>query len=81
MNFRRATEGELARSINTLDGVKSSRVHIVMPQEAIFQEDNVPDEWKEYTPLNAELCADLPVITEKKASLAETGDECEAAAN
>ena len=44
--------------------------------EAIFQEDNVPDEWKEYTPLNAELCADLPVITEKKESLADTGSEC-----
>lgn len=42
VNFRRATEGELQRSINTLDGVRSSRVHIVMPQEAIFQEDQVP---------------------------------------
>jgi flagellar M-ring protein FliF len=41
VNFRRATEGELARSINTLSGVRSSRVHIVMPQEAIFQEDQV----------------------------------------
>ncbi len=49
------------------------------PVEAIFHEDNVPDAWTDYTPLNAELCADLPVITEKKASLAETGDECEAA--
>jgi len=49
------------------------------PVEAIFHEDNVPDPWTDYTPLNAELCADLPVITEKKASLAETGDECEAA--
>ena len=32
-------EGELARSINTLDGVKASRVHIVMPKESIFKED------------------------------------------
>ena len=39
VNFRRATEGELVRSINTLDGVKSSRVHIVLPEEAIFAED------------------------------------------
>ncbi|MGE3073771.1 MAG: flagellar basal-body MS-ring/collar protein FliF [Dehalococcoidia bacterium] len=39
VNFQRAMEGELARSINTLDGVKASRVHIVMPTEAIFAED------------------------------------------
>ena len=39
VNFRRGLEGELARSINTLDGVRGSRVHIVMPEEAIFAED------------------------------------------
>lgn len=39
VNFRRALEGELARSINTLEGVKASRVHIVVPQEAIFAEN------------------------------------------
>lgn len=39
VNFRRGLEGELARSINTLDGVKASRVHVVMPKEAIFKED------------------------------------------
>ncbi len=39
VNFRRGLEGELARSINTLDGVRSSRVHIVMPREALFKED------------------------------------------
>jgi len=39
VNFRRGLEGELARSINTLEGVKASRVHIVIPEEAIFQED------------------------------------------
>lgn len=39
VNYRRGLEGELARSINTLDGVKGSRVHIVIPEEAIFSED------------------------------------------
>lgn len=39
VNFRRGLEGELARSINTLDGVKASRVSIVMPKEAIFKQD------------------------------------------
>jgi len=41
VNFRRGLEGELARSINTLDGVRGSRVHIVMPEQALFKEDEV----------------------------------------
>ena len=43
------------------------------PVEAIFHEDNLPEEWKEFTELNAEMCraGDLPVITEKKAALGE----------
>ena len=39
VNYQRALEGELARSINTLEGVRGSRVHLVMPDEAIFAED------------------------------------------
>ncbi len=42
VNFTRAMEGELARSIDTLDGVKSSRVHIVIPQTSLFQQDQKP---------------------------------------
>ena len=36
------------------------------PVEAIFHEDNLPAEWKEFTQLNAEMSTQLPVITEKK---------------
>jgi len=32
----RAVEGELARSISTLESVSSARVHIVMPERAVF---------------------------------------------
>src|SRR5438046_1289028 len=39
------------------------------PVEAIFHEDNLPDEWKEFTALNAEQSPQCPVITEKKDSL------------
>ncbi len=42
VNFMRGLQGELARSINTLSGVKASRVQIVLPQEAIFQKDQAP---------------------------------------
>lgn len=39
LNYRRAMEGEIARTINTLEEVKSSRVHIVIPEKALFTED------------------------------------------
>ena len=40
------------------------------PVEAIFLEDNVPEEWKDFTALNAEMATQCPVITEKKEPLA-----------
>ena len=36
------------------------------PVEAIFHEDNLPEDWKPFKELNAELAVGLPVITEKK---------------
>jgi flagellar M-ring protein FliF len=36
VNLRRALEGELARSINTIDGVQSARVHLVLPENRLF---------------------------------------------
>jgi len=39
--------------------------------EAIFHQDNLPEEWAEFTALNAELAPTLPVITEKKEPLGE----------
>ncbi len=36
INRLRAMEGELARSIETLDGVRSARVHLVLPQREAF---------------------------------------------
>jgi len=39
VNFGRALEGELARTIMGIDGIDFARVHIVMPQERLFQED------------------------------------------
>lgn len=36
MNETRAIEGELARSISTIDSVSSARVHIVMPERELF---------------------------------------------
>lgn len=37
VNLVRALEGELARTISTIDSVRSARVHLVMPKRELFQ--------------------------------------------
>ncbi|MCK5215206.1 MAG: ferredoxin family protein [Candidatus Omnitrophica bacterium] len=39
------------------------------PVDAIFMEDDVPDQWKDYIKINAEKSAVLPILTEKKEPL------------
>lgn len=39
LNFRRALEGELTRTIMQLNEVQAARVHIVMPKERLFRDD------------------------------------------
>jgi len=39
INQKRALEGELVRTINTLKGVKRARVHLAIPQKSAFVED------------------------------------------
>ncbi len=39
LNFRRALEGELMKTIMQLSGVEAARVHIVMPKDRLFKED------------------------------------------
>jgi ferredoxin len=45
------------------------------PVEAIFDEDQVPEEWHEYIELNAEMSKVCPSITEKKSPLAGGSSE------
>ena len=40
INRLRALEGELARSIQTIDGIESARVHLVIPEKQIFSRDD-----------------------------------------
>ncbi len=42
INRLRALEGELARSIQTIEGIESARVHLVVPERQIFARDNQP---------------------------------------
>lgn len=41
------------------------------PVEAIYLDENVPEEWKSYIELNAEMAPKCPVITEKQEPLCE----------
>ncbi len=42
------------------------------PVEAIFHEDNLPEEWKEYIQINVDGSENAEVITEKQTPLAES---------
>ena len=45
------------------------------PVEAIFQEDNLPEQWTSYLALNAEMAEKCEVITEQKTPLADSKDQ------
>jgi len=40
VNLRRATEGELARTISRLTQVRSARVHLTMPEKGLFRDQD-----------------------------------------
>jgi flagellar M-ring protein FliF len=42
INALRALEGELSRTISTIDQVKSARVHLVLPQRELFSREQQP---------------------------------------
>ena len=42
VNYRRALEGEIARTISALDEVASARVHLVLPRESVYSSQKEP---------------------------------------
>ena len=42
LNYRRALEGEIAKSIQVLEGVQAARVHIVRPENSLFGGHEMP---------------------------------------
>lgn len=42
VNFKRALEGELTKSIESLQGIQSARVHLVLPKPSIFKKLDSP---------------------------------------
>jgi ferredoxin len=66
-------EGEQMLYIDPHDCVNCDACVAECPVEAIFYEDNVPDEWRDYIQLNAEMASVCPPITERKEPLAGRG--------
>ena len=42
VNYQRAMEGELRRTIESIKGIEYARVHLVFPEEKLFKEDQKP---------------------------------------
>ena len=42
MNYRRALQGELARTISQISEVEKTRVHLVIPERRLFTTDQQP---------------------------------------
>ena len=40
INHQRALEGELSRSMQTIEGIQSARVHLVIPEHQVFSRDD-----------------------------------------
>ena len=42
LNYQRALQGELARTISQLTGVEQARVHLVIPEKSLFRDNEKP---------------------------------------
>ena len=42
VNYTRALEGELTRTIRRIEGVEGARVHLVLPERRLFEEQSAP---------------------------------------
>ncbi len=62
-------EGQQMLYIDPVECIDCDACVSECPVEAIFHEDNVPDEWWDYIALNAEMAPNCPQITERKEPL------------
>ena len=59
-------EGETMLYINPADCIDCEACVPECPVEAIYHESNVPEPWRHYVALNAEMALEHPRITEKR---------------
>ena len=78
VNYKRALEGELGRTLRTLDAVEFARVHLVIPEPSLYTETAEPPtasvvislkRGKSLTPQSVEAIANLAVKTASPISL------------
>jgi ferredoxin len=62
-------EGEQMLYIDPIECIDCFACQPECPVDAIYHDDDVPTEWQEFIPLNAEMSAKTPVILERKAPL------------
>lgn len=63
INQVRALEGELARTIGSVHGVRNARVHLVLPQRELFSRENRPSSASVFLNVNAGSDIDQEQIT------------------
>lgn len=59
-------EGEQMLYIDPDECIDCQQCVSECPVEAIFQEDDVPEQWRDFIQLNAEMAKQRPEIVEKK---------------
>ncbi len=64
-------EGEQMLYIHPVECIDCDACVPECPVEAIFAEENVPEEYEAFITLNAEMAEEMPVITEKKEPLVD----------
>ena len=42
LNYQRALQGELSRTISQINGVEQARIHLVIPEKSLFKENEKP---------------------------------------
>lgn len=62
VNYQRAVEAELERTIETMDAVESARVHLVAPHESLFTSEERPAKAAVVVKLRTERGADQTVL-------------------
>lgn len=62
-------EGDQMLYIDPEECIDCDACRTECPVNAIFYEDDVPDQWREYIQINAEMATKTPPITERKAPL------------
>ena len=80
VNYRRALEGELARTILTIEEVEAARVHLVVPEKALFKEDEKPStasvvlKLKNGKPLKADVVQGIAHLVSSSVEGLESGN-------